>query len=101
MITNYNFLKMDKYTKFAKDDFLVFVVCDGYEKIPESLKKLARQKKFLDESILVEKGFMTKDVEGNFKMKDIADCMDVEARGKAPANLLHCFMVTTWDFGLS
>jgi len=44
---------------------------------------------------------MTKDEEGNFKMKDIASCMDVEARGKAPANLLHCFMVTTWDFGLS
>lgn len=48
------------------------------------MKKLARQKKFLDESILVEKGFMTKDAEGNFKMKDIADCMDPEVRNKAP-----------------
>lgn len=85
----------------AKDDFLVFVVCDGYERIPESFKKLARDKKFLNEEILVEKGFMTKSEDGNYKMKDIPSCMDVEARGKAPANLLHCFMVTTWDFGLS
>lgn len=100
VITNYNFLKLDRFTKFSRDDFLVFVVCDGYEKIPESLKKLARQKKFLDESILVEKGFMTKDAEGNFKMKSIDDCVDADVRGKAPANLLHCFMVTTWDFGL-
>ena len=42
VITNYNFLRIDRFTKFSKDDFLVFVVCDGYEKIPESLKKLAR-----------------------------------------------------------
>ena len=76
VLQNYNYLKMDKYTKFSKDDFLVFVVCDGYDKSPESMKKFAREKQFLDESILVEKGFMTKDGDGQYKMKSVEDCMD-------------------------
>jgi len=37
---------------FTKDDFLVVVICDGYECIPESLKTLAREKGFLDEALL-------------------------------------------------
>jgi len=35
---NYNCMKMDEKAKFTKDDFLVVVICDGYERIPESLK---------------------------------------------------------------
>jgi hypothetical protein len=35
---------MDKFTKFSKDDFTVVLVCDGYGNIPESLKKLGREK---------------------------------------------------------
>ena len=52
LLHNYNCLKLDKKHKFDKDDFLVVAVCDGYERIPESFKKLARQKKFLDEEVL-------------------------------------------------
>ena len=49
VIHNYNSLRLDKYTSFTKDDFFVLVVVDGYERIPESLKRFARCKGFLDE----------------------------------------------------
>ena len=52
LLHNYNCLKLDKKHKFSKDDFLVVFICDGYERLPESLKKLAREKKFLDEEVL-------------------------------------------------
>jgi hypothetical protein len=42
IMQNYICLKLDEKTKFTKDDFLVVVVCDGYERIPESFKKFAR-----------------------------------------------------------
>ena len=51
-LSNYNTLKVDQTCNFTKDDFLVVLICDGYDKIPESLKQLARQKKFLDEELL-------------------------------------------------
>ncbi len=54
------------------------VVCDGYDRIPESLKSFARSKGFLDEKILVEQGFMSC-TEGVYKMKEIKDCMDPNA----------------------
>ena len=57
-LLNYNKLRVDPGTKFTKDDFLVTVICDGYERIPNSLKKLARQKGFLDEEMLFQRGFM-------------------------------------------
>lgn len=59
LMHNYNTLRLDPRTDYTKDDFLVVVVCDGYERIPESLRKLGRQKQFLDERILFAKGFMT------------------------------------------
>ena len=43
---------LDSKHKITKDDFMVCVICDGYERIPESLKKLAREKRFLDEEVL-------------------------------------------------
>ena len=38
LIQNYNTLKTNPKTNFSKDDFVVCVVCDGYEKMPESFK---------------------------------------------------------------
>ena len=38
LLHNYNCLKIDPKTNFTKDDFLVVVVCDGYDAIPEGLK---------------------------------------------------------------
>ena len=66
-IHNYNCLK--KNSEFTKDDFLVVVICDGYERIPESLKGLAREKGFLDEEQLFQKGFMELGKDNEFKMK--------------------------------
>jgi len=53
VIHNYNCLRLDERTKFTKDDMVVVVICDGYERIPESFKKLARDKLFLDENLLI------------------------------------------------
>lgn len=38
VIENYNDLRYDKSLNFKKHDLLVFLVCDGYERIPESFK---------------------------------------------------------------
>ena len=57
VLHNYNCMRLDQGKNFTKDDFLVVVVCDGYDRIPESFKKLAREKGFLDEDLLVKKGF--------------------------------------------
>jgi len=92
---------MDPKTKFTKDDFCVFLICDGYDHIPESFKKLAREKNFLDEEVLVGRGFMKKDRNGKYKMKDMNDIVDYNVPSEdLPQNLLHMFQVTSWDFGL-
>jgi len=91
----------DPNAKFTKDDFLVFVVVDGYERIPESFKKFAREKNFLDEKVLIQKGFLTKDKEGNLTMKKMEDLMDKGVKKEnTPTNILHMFQVTSWDFGI-
>ena len=83
---------MDKIHKFTKDDFLVVVICDGYERLPESLKKFAREKKFLDEEVLFQKGFMDQDRDGNFKMRNMRDVMHPSTKLEdIPTNILHCF----------
>lgn len=43
LLHNYNCFKLDEQLKFTKDDFLVCVIVDGYDKIPESFKERARQ----------------------------------------------------------
>ena len=87
---NYNCLKVN--AGFTKDDFVVVVICDGYERIPESLKVLAREKGFLDEQYLIQEGFMEIDDDRKFKMKNMRDVMNVDVPDeKVPSNLLHCF----------
>ena len=49
---NYNCLKSDAKTQFSKDDFLVALIVDGYDKIPASMKVLMREKGLLDEEVL-------------------------------------------------
>ena len=89
---NYNTLKLDPKTNFSKDDFLVVCVVDGYDRIPASFKVLAREKKFLDEEVLFQKGFMDINRDNEFKMKNIRDVMDPNVDpSKVPSNLLHCF----------
>jgi hypothetical protein len=92
LLHNYNCLKLDPETDFTKDDFLVVVVCDGYDNIPDSIKTLGREKGFLDEEALFQKGFMDVDRDGKWKMKKLCDVMDEGVpKEKVPNNLLHCF----------
>ena len=55
IVHNYNCFRAegDKYKHLTKDDFTVMIICDGYDRIPESFKAHARDKGFLDEEILV------------------------------------------------
>ena len=68
------------------------VIVDGYENIPTSFKEVAREKGFLDEEVLFQKGFMDLDRDGNFKMKNMRDVVNegVPAE-KIPTNILHVF----------
>jgi hypothetical protein len=70
----------------------VVVIVDGYENIPTSFKEVARDKGFLDEEVLFQKGFMDLDRDGNFKMKNMRDVVNegVPAE-KIPTNILHVF----------
>lgn len=91
VIHNYNELRLDASLEYKKEDFVVFVICDGFDRIPESFKKFATEKNFFDLEVLKEKGYMTTDREGKLKMKDMRDIMDPGV--KVPLNILHLFMV--------
>ena len=58
LLHNYNCFRADEDYRFTKDDFLVTIICDGYDKIPDCFKELARDKGFLDEELLISRGFM-------------------------------------------
>ena len=45
---------------------------------------------------------MHSDRDGKWKMKNMRDIMmEGVDPSDVPSNILHCFQVTTWDFGLS
>ena len=58
MLENYLYLRSDEILKFKKEDMVVFLICDGFERIPESFKNYASEKNFLDLELLKEKGFL-------------------------------------------
>ena len=49
LIHNYNCFRADPNFSLTKDDFVIHVICDGYERIPEDFKELAREKGWLNE----------------------------------------------------
>jgi hypothetical protein len=53
----------------------------------------------LNENLLVEKGMMNIDFNGDYNMKPIDDLME-ESSMKSHANVLYLFEVRSWDFGL-
>ena len=92
LIHNYNCFRADPNFSLTKDDFLIFVVCDGYDRIPDDFKELAREKGFLDEQTLIEKGFMEVNRDGKYKFKAMEDVMDKKVKPEdMPQNLLHVF----------
>ena len=86
---NYNELRLDQSINFKKEDFVVFLICDGYNAIPESFKKYATEKQFFDLEVLKQRGFMDQDREGKWKMKDMRDLMTPGV--KVPLNCIHMF----------
>ena len=108
IVHNYNCFRADpkqkeaeKSKKLRKDDFCVTIICDGYDKIPESFKKFARDKGFLDEEELVTREYMTKEEKGDdvtYKMRPLKEIMKYDV--DVPKNILHLWQVTTWDLGL-
>lgn len=104
IVHNYNcFRAEDEKYGLTKDDFTVFIICDGYDRIPDSFKKHARDKGFLDEELLVQRGFMdrTDDKRAPYKMTPLKNIMDEEVPTEdIPKNILHVWQVTTWDLGL-
>lgn len=42
VLQNYNAMYKDPEIKMRQQDFLVVLVCDGYERIPDSFKKYAK-----------------------------------------------------------
>ena len=102
IVHNYNcFRAEDEKYGLCKDDFCVTIICDGYDRIPDSFKKHARAKGFLDEDHLVDLGYMSKDDKGTYKMRPLKDIMDISvAEDDIPKNILHVWQVTTWDLGL-
>jgi hypothetical protein len=48
VLHNYNELRLDQSLDFKKEDFLVFLICDGFDRIPASLKKYATENSFFD-----------------------------------------------------
>ena len=102
IVHNYNcFRAEDEKYGLTKVDFCVTIVCDGYDRIPESFKQHARDKGFLDEELLVSRGLMECSDKGVYKMKNLRDVMDSSVPDdKIPKNILHVWQVTTWDMGL-
>lgn len=92
LLHNYNEMRIDPDLKFKKQDFVVFLICDGYDRIPESFKKYATEKQFFDANVMESAGFMIRDKSGKLKMKEMADLMDDDVT-KVPLNCIHMFMV--------
>ena len=44
LIYNYNELLIDEKLDFRKEDFTIFLICDGFDRIPESFKQYATEK---------------------------------------------------------
>ena len=73
-------------------DLVVVLVCDGFEKIPESFRQYATDRKLFNIDTLIEKGFMEQDREGKWQMKTMSKLMDKKVKEKdVPKNCLHMF----------
>jgi hypothetical protein len=90
VLQNYNSMYLDPEIKMRQEDMVVVLICDGYDNIPESFKEYAREHHFLDEDILLEKGFMELDRDGKLKMKQMSEIVEDHVKD-VPKNVLHMF----------
>jgi len=102
VIQNYNAMYLDPDLKLRQQEFVVVLVCDGYDNVTDSFKKFAKTHGFFDEQIMRDKGYMYKDNRGDWKMKTMRQLMRPEVKDDdVPKNALHLFQVCTWNFGLT
>lgn len=52
VLHNYNEMRLDKDLDFRKEDFVVFLICDGFDRIPKSFREYAFEKQFFDMDVL-------------------------------------------------
>ena len=82
----------DPEIKMRQQDFLVVLVCDGYERIPDSFKQYATKHKFFDEDVLKQQGFLTEERHGVLRMKTMQELMEKNVKEEdIPKNILHLF----------
>lgn len=92
VLQNYNAMYKDPDLKMRQQDLIVVCVCDGFDRIPESFKKFATDSKFFDEQLLRDKGFMTEERDGKWRMKTMEELMEKNVPESAiPKNALHLF----------
>ena len=102
VIQNYNAMFMDPDLKLRQQEFVVVLVCDGYDNVTDSFKKFAKSHGFFDEQILRDKGFMYPNNKGKWTMKTMRQLMKPDVKDEdVPKNCLHLFQVCTWNFGLT
>lgn len=83
-----------------KNDLIVVLCCDGFEKIPQSFIDYLTERKALDGKLLADKGFAKWDEStGRYKMRPIEEFMDPGLESY-PNNLLHTFGARLSDFGI-
>lgn len=52
VLQNYNAMYMDDDLELRQQEFVVCLVCDGFDNIPQSFKDYAKKHKLFDERIL-------------------------------------------------
>lgn len=97
---NYEVLAQDPAINMKKNDLVIVLCCDGFERIPASFIKYLTERKALDTNLLQEKGFAEWDeASGRAKMRPIEDFME-QGQESYPSNLLHVFGASVSDFGI-
>merc|ERR1719443_1294180 len=57
-------------------DFIVYVICDGYDNVPESFKSYAQSVGFFDEQRLIDNKFMVHVSDDEKRMKNMRELFD-------------------------
>ena len=93
LIQNYEVLCQDPSINMKKNDLVVVLCCDGFDRLPESFIDFLEERKALDRNLLIDKGFANIDpITKKMKMRPIEDFMEPGLESY-PNNLLHMFGV--------
>jgi len=100
IMQNYEVLCQDPKIRMKRNDLVVVLCCDGFDKIPQSFIDYLTELKALDAKLLREKGYAYIDeATGRTKMRPIKDFME-QGMENYPNNLLHVFGAVVEDFHL-